>query len=175
MIFDEIWRTRMKRDRLRRSFRKEIRKLDEAGDEIAAMAKRQETDAAIGYLEDELHFRRNLKLERRAERLGVPLPSLEDGVSWEAGIMDKHPSFLTVQAEANIRKGIREHWSFWVKDIISPIATIMFSAFSLTISIISLQLSLHNRAIQQQQQQLPQTTPTPIPTQVPTPLPKPKR
>jgi hypothetical protein len=166
MMFDKIWQKRRKKERLQRTRRDEISKLDAACDEVAAFAKRRETDDEIGYLEDELHYLRNLKLERRAARLGVPVPPLGDGVSWEAGIRDKVPNFFTVQVEADIRKGIREHWSFWVKDVITPIATIVFSLCGLVISIISLQLSLHNRAVQQQVLDKPKpiSTPTPVPT-----------
>lgn len=172
MIFDEIWWKRRKKDKLLREYHRAIFRYDKAGDEDQSMITREESDHVIGDMEDELRFLGNRNLIRRAERLGVPVPPYAQEDAWEEAIIDKQRVYLTVQAEANIRRNIREHWSFWVKDVVSPIATILFSIGSLAISIISIEIALHNRTVNQQhpapqQAQTPAPAPTPSPRTVP--------
>ncbi len=173
MIFDEIWRKRLKKDKLLRDYHRAIFRYDKAGDEDQSMITRQEADQVIGDMEDELRFLRNRNLIRRAERLGVPVPAYSQEDAWEEAIIDKQKVYLTVQAEANIRRNIREHWSFWVKDVVSPIATILFSICSLAISIISIEIALHNRPANQQHS-APQQAQTPTPSPTPSPRITPK-
>jgi len=71
------------------------------------------------------------QLSHRAEDLGIPVPSLSDGESWEQGYKPGTIR-LTVNAQLKLRRAIRneqrERWSvavFVLKEIVAPLIGII--------------------------------------------------
>ncbi|HEY2392575.1 MAG TPA: hypothetical protein VGK22_15475 [Candidatus Angelobacter sp.] len=82
MIFDQIWREERKRNKLQRSYDKDIKKLGDAKKFRDAANLREEADHFIHEADEELDFLRSRKLVTKAIELQVPRPDFKDETSW---------------------------------------------------------------------------------------------
>jgi len=138
MIFDILWRTRWRRNRLSKFYSRLIAK--------AARAKnRDEEDKLIcefmfekNLVDGEIALLETLKLQNEAERLDVPFPHYsENRNAWEQGF--KPGTYrLSVRARTDLRSQIRkekrerlENHMLWASHVIMPIIGLIGAVMAL--------------------------------------------
>jgi hypothetical protein len=146
MIFDKIWWLRRKRNRLNRVGMSRIIQLAQnATDQKEIWAViHKEWSGYQANEEEMLHYRSKL-LMNEAEHLGLPVPRGDD--KFDTGLISKGLHYLKVEVQAQLRKDIRqekkerrETVTAIVKDVISPLGSLIISILSLMIAYAALKL-----------------------------------
>jgi len=146
MIFDRLWQLRRRRKELNRIGMTRIHEITKSG------ADQKEIWAVIhkewsGYQanEEEILNYRSRQLMAEAEHLGLPVPRGDD--KFDTGQIEKGLHYLKVEIQAQLRKDIRqerkerrEMWTALVKDIVSPLGSLIISILSLLIAYAALKL-----------------------------------
>jgi hypothetical protein len=148
VIFDKSWRLARKLLSLDRKTLREVNTMRKVGlpeEEIARSIVHVHLKRLT--LEEELMFERGRNLMWDAERWGLPIPSHSDEGSWTGGIVHRQMKFLSLEAQATLRKEIRlekkeyrETWTALIKDVLVPIGGIVISVLSLMIAYAALKL-----------------------------------
>ena len=121
MIFDQLWKLQRERTELEKRFGRMISQAEREGDHEKRESLISELLMERGLIDDRINGLESIRIQERAERLGVPIPPLSDKESWENGYKP-NTIFLSVKARAQLRSEIRkerrERWD-WITRIIT--------------------------------------------------------
>jgi hypothetical protein len=125
MIF-EIQRKQWKRDRLKRSYDKDIERLEKARQWKEAENLRQEAAHFVGDAYEELQGLRSIRLIERALRLPIPLPDWEDKTAWDESwgrrrLSSKGQADLLVKIRTEESERLKHLFRWW--NVLIPIIT----------------------------------------------------
>jgi hypothetical protein len=128
MIFDQIWREEWKRDRLQRSYDKDINKLVKVQKFKDAANLREEAAHFVNEADQDLDCLRSRRLVKKAIRLQIPRPDFKDETSWTQ--WGEYGYVLTDKGYDELRSRIMkfqserlEHRMRWVKLVLIPLGT----------------------------------------------------
>ena len=127
MIFDELWEVQRARAKLRKTF-----------DRLISQAKKEDNNEKrdrlideflmeLDLINDKINMLESERIQKEAERLGIPVPPLSDKESWEKGFQP-NTVFLGVKVRLQLRSGIRkerrEQWegrTLWISGLLGLI------------------------------------------------------
>ena|SRR5579864_3622106 len=143
MIFDEIWRMRRRENKLARAYLRMKERLRRNHNEEHIGQTLAEAEGDLCQIEMEIMFAESQALTERAQRLKVPLPERTDE-SWNS-VFDHQ--CLTPKGYSDLRSKIRQEQKerretmiAIMKDIVSPIGSLIISILSLLIAYAALKL-----------------------------------
>jgi hypothetical protein len=100
---------------------------------------------------DQIQSLRSMLLTDRAESLGISIPPLSDSESWECGRIPG-TVYLTLKAQSQLLQAIRterkEQWSmaaFVLKDIVTPLGSLLVGLIGMIMGLLSLIHSFHSK------------------------------
>lgn len=145
MIFDELWRMQKQRSKINEEGMHRIYNTAKSG-----LEQKQIWDVVFDEWsryqsnEERILDYRSRKLIAEAERLGLPVPRADQ---MEQAQINKGMHYLSLEMQTQLRKDIRqerkerrEMWSSIVKDIVSPIGSLIISILSLLIAFAALKI-----------------------------------
>jgi hypothetical protein len=107
MIFDALWKAQRQRRELEEKFGKLIGEAERRKDDEEVQSLVKELLLERGLIEDRIHRIETRRVQEKAEKFGIPVPSLSDKESWDDG-QHSQIIFLTVRARLKLRQEIRK-------------------------------------------------------------------
>jgi hypothetical protein len=157
VIFDELWRLERRLVALQSARSRTLKRLrEEQGSQLPFINAHEKAawEKSIGQtdiLRDEIERVKTTRLLKRANRLGLPVPSLTShpisSDTWkETRIAPGHISYhLSRAAQSELRSRIRleekerrEAVAFWVKDVLVPMLSVVLGIIGATTGLIAI-------------------------------------
>ena len=143
MIFDQLSKAQRERTKLKKKFDRLISQAEQEKNHKERNFLIDEFLMECGFIDDRINVLESIRLQEKAERMGIPIPPLSDKQSWEKGYKP-NTTFLGVKARlqllTEIRKERRERWegrTFWISRILIPLIGLIIGLIGALTALVS--------------------------------------
>lgn len=143
MIFDQLSKAQRERTKLKKKFDRLILQAEKEKNHKERNFLIDEFLMERGFIDDRINLLESIRLQEKAERLGIPIPPLSDKESWERGLQP-NTIFLGVKARLHLREEMRkerrerfESRTLWISRILIPLIGLIIGLIGALTALVS--------------------------------------